>query len=83
MKSIGIVRKVDGLGRVVIPKELRKTMDINTQDPMEIYVEGNNIIFKKYSPGCSFCNSMEETIEFKGQTLCKNCISKLKDMDNG
>ena len=55
MKSMGIVRKVDELGRVVLPMELRKTMDINEKDPLEIFVDGSSIVLKKYEPACIFC----------------------------
>ncbi|MFW6269570.1 MAG: AbrB/MazE/SpoVT family DNA-binding domain-containing protein [Bacillota bacterium] len=76
MKSTGIVRKIDELGRMVIPKELRNTMDIKRKDPMEIYVEGDKIILKKYQPGCVFCGNVEDTVEYKGKMVCKDCIEK-------
>ena len=82
MKSIGIVRNVDDLGRVVIPKELRNTMSINEKDPMEIYVDGDSIIFRKYNPGCVFCDSVENNVEYKGKTLCKECINELENAKN-
>lgn len=73
MKSTGIVRKVDELGRVVIPKELRKVLNINEKDPLEIYTDGEQIILKKYNPGCTFCGSMDDLIEFGGTYICKKC----------
>ena len=57
MTSTGIVRRIDGLGRIVLPKELRAILDLNDRDPLEIYTEGNTIILKKYEPACIFCNS--------------------------
>jgi transcriptional pleiotropic regulator of transition state genes len=78
MKSTGIVRKIDNLGRMVIPIELRKTMNISKKDPMEIFVDGNKIILKKYEPGCEYCGSMEDLIEFEDRHICKECIEKMK-----
>lgn len=78
MKSTGIVRKIDELGRVVIPKELRRTMDIKEGDALEIYTEDNNIILRKYNPGCSCCGEIQELKEVSGIRLCKNCIEKFK-----
>ncbi|MCF8001627.1 MAG: AbrB/MazE/SpoVT family DNA-binding domain-containing protein [Halanaerobiales bacterium] len=77
MKSTGIVRKIDDLGRMVIPIELRKTMNINKKDPMEIFVDGDNIILRKYEPACIFCGSADDVIEFEGRTICGNCKEKI------
>lgn len=77
MKSTGIVRKVDDLGRMVIPIELRKKMNINPKDPMEIFVDEDEIILSKYEPACIFCGSMDDNIEFEGRTICKECIEKM------
>ncbi|RAK08992.1 transcriptional pleiotropic regulator of transition state genes [Halanaerobium saccharolyticum] len=77
MKSTGIVRKIDDLGRLVIPKELRKTMGINKKDPMEIFVDGDRIILNKYEPACIFCGSMDNNIEYEGRTVCKECIEEM------
>lgn len=79
MKSTGIVRKIDDLGRMVIPIELRKTMNINKKDPMEIFVDGDEIILSKYEPACIFCGSMDETFEFEGRTICSICQGKISD----
>lgn len=73
MKAIGIVRKVDELGRVVIPIELRRTMSIEEKDPLEIYVDGESIILKKYEPACIFCGSAVEVEDFKGKKVCRDC----------
>ncbi|MFW5999345.1 MAG: AbrB/MazE/SpoVT family DNA-binding domain-containing protein [Halanaerobiaceae bacterium] len=77
MKSTGIVRKIDDLGRMVIPIELRKTMNIDKKDPMEIFVEEDRIILKKYEPACIFCGSADETIEFKGRVICRECMENM------
>lgn len=78
MKSTGIVRKVDTLGRVVIPIELRRNLDIGDQDAMEIYVEEDRIILKKYAPACTFCGQVDGVEMFKGKNICPNCIEELK-----
>lgn len=72
MISTGIVRKVDELGRVVLPKELRDTMDIKEKDPLEIFVDGNTIILKKYEPACIFCNNAKDVTNYKGKTFVHN-----------
>jgi transcriptional pleiotropic regulator of transition state genes len=80
MKSTGIVRKIDDLGRMVIPIELRETMNIDKKDPMEIYVDGDKIILKKYEPACIFCGNADDTIEFKGRTICNKCLDNMKEV---
>lgn len=77
MKSTGIVRRLDELGRVVIPKELRKTLTIDVKDPLEIYVEGETIILKKYAPACIFCNETTNVVVYKGKNVCENCRKEL------
>ncbi|HCL4549708.1 AbrB/MazE/SpoVT family DNA-binding domain-containing protein [Clostridium botulinum] len=77
MKSTGIVRKVDELGRIVIPKELRRTLNIEEGDGLEIYTEGEQIILKKYEPCCIFCGEAKEAINFKGKNICKRCLKEL------
>lgn len=79
MKSTGIVRKIDDLGRMVIPIELRKTLNISKKDPMEIFVDGNKIILQKYEPGCEICGSMENIIQHEGHEICTDCINTLKE----
>lgn len=79
MKSTGIVRKVDNLGRMVIPKELRRTLDIEEGTPLALYVEGEKIIFKKYEPGCIFCGNIEDITNFKGKKVCNSCIGDISD----
>lgn len=77
MKSIGIVRKVDELGRIVLPKELRETLKIEHKDPIEIFVEGDNIILKKYEPACIFCGNASDVVTYMDKRVCKSCLEKL------
>lgn len=79
MKSTGIVRKVDELGRIVLPIELRRTLDIAEKDALEIYVDGDNIVLHKYQPACVFCDSTDDIIEYKGKNVCRECAKKLSD----
>ncbi|MCL2741948.1 MAG: AbrB/MazE/SpoVT family DNA-binding domain-containing protein [Oscillospiraceae bacterium] len=78
MKSTGIVRKVDELGRIVLPIELRRTLDIEIKDALEIYVEGPHIILKKYEPACIFCGDAKNIIVYKGKNICPACMAELK-----
>ena len=70
MKSTGIVRKVDELGRVVIPIELRRTLGIEQKDALEIYVDNEHIILKKYEPACIFCDNARDVETYKGKNIC-------------
>ncbi len=78
MKSTGIVRRVDELGRVVLPIELRRTLDIAEKDALEIYVDGNTIILKKYEPSCIFCGNARDVITYKGKNICPDCLAEFK-----
>ncbi len=78
MKSTGIVRRVDELGRVVIPKELRTNLGIAERDALEIYVDGEQIILKKYEPDCIFCGDARDIINYKGKNICKNCLEDIR-----
>ena len=80
MKSTGIVRKVDELGRIVLPIEMRRTLDIAEKDALEIYVEGASVILKKYKPSCIFCDTSKDVSEFKGKNLCPKCLKELKSL---
>ncbi|HEY8392974.1 MAG TPA: AbrB/MazE/SpoVT family DNA-binding domain-containing protein [Capillibacterium sp.] len=80
MKSTGIVRKVDELGRVVIPIELRRTLRIEEKDALEIYVDGEKIILKKYEPACIFCGNAENVRNFKDKNICQDCLNAMKDV---
>jgi transcriptional pleiotropic regulator of transition state genes len=74
MKSTGIVRKIDPLGRIVLPMELRKTLNINEKDPLEIFVDGASIILSKYEPACVFCSRVKGNIVFEGKNICSDCL---------
>lgn len=78
MKSTGIVRRVDDLGRVVLPKELRRVLDIEERDPLEIFVDGSSIILQKYQPSCIFCGSADDMISYKGKNICAVCMQEMK-----
>lgn len=77
MKSTGIVRSVDELGRVVIPIELRRTLDIDVKDSLEIFVEEDVIMLKKYSPGCVFCGNVRGVKDIKGKKVCPKCVKEI------
>lgn len=78
IKSTGIVRKVDELGRIVLPIELRRTLDIGEKDAIEIYVEGTSIVLKKYQPSCIFCGESKKVVDFKGKNVCSKCLRELQ-----
>ena len=80
MKATGIVRKVDELGRIVLPMELRKTLGIQKEDPVEIFVDESNIILRKYEPACIFCGSAVDVIDIQGKKICRKCLDSLKSM---
>ena len=73
MKSTGIVRRTDDLGRIVIPKELRRNLRIKEGDPLEIFMEGSYIMLRKYEPTCIFCGEAKELSEYKGKKSCQSC----------
>ena len=74
MKATGIVRRVDELGRIVIPIELRNKLDIAIKDPIEIFVEGSSIILKKYEPNCIFCGNSKELSSYRDKLICSKCF---------
>lgn len=80
MKSTGIVRKVDELGRVVIPIELRRTLGIEEKDALEIYVDAEKIILKKYEPACAFCGNAGNITHFKGKNVCMDCAKEMGEL---
>ena len=77
MKSTGIIRKVDDLGRIVLPIELRRMLDIAERDDLEIFVEQDRIILQKFEPACIFCSSSQGLITYKGKNVCQKCIQKM------
>ena len=78
MKSTGIVRKVDELGRIVLPMSIRQTMDIKEKDSLEIFTDGERIILQKYQPACVFCNDADNVVFFNGKRICAACLEKIK-----
>jgi transcriptional pleiotropic regulator of transition state genes len=78
MKSTGIVRQMDSLGRIVLPVELRRTLDIAEKDSLEIYVDESSIVLKKYQPACIFCDNVRDIVNYKGKNICPECIENLK-----
>lgn len=80
MKSTGIIRKIDELGRFVIPMEMRNKLSISNNDSLEIYVEGTSIILKKYQPDCVFCGSSKNVVEYKGKNICEKCLNEMKSL---
>lgn len=79
MKSTGIIRKVDDLGRIVLPIELRRTLDIAERDELEIYMESDRIILHKYEPACIFCDSGRGLIAYRGKNVCQDCVKKMSE----
>lgn len=77
LKSTGIVRKVDELGRIVLPIELRHTLDIEPRDSLEIFVDGNTILLRKYHPTCIFCEDSSDIVSFRGKNVCRKCIQTM------
>ena len=77
MKSTGIVRKVDELGRIVLPIELRRTLGIEEKDRLEIFVDGESIVLRKYQPACIFCDNARDIINYKGKNICPECIKAM------
>lgn len=78
MKATGVTRRVDELGRIVLPVELRRTLDVNIKDSLEIYVEDDKIILKKYNPACIFCGEANDIVQYEGKNLCRDCIERIK-----
>ncbi|ALR90257.1 AbrB/MazE/SpoVT family DNA-binding domain-containing protein [Clostridium butyricum] len=79
MKSTGVVRKVDELGRIVLPTELRRSLDIAEKDALEIYVDGEQVILKKYEPACVFCGEARDISNYKGKNICSECMKDIKE----
>ena len=80
MKSTGIIRKVDDLGRIVLPIELRRTLDIAERDELEIFMENNRIVLQKYEPACIFCGSARNVTVFNRKNICGECLSQLREL---
>jgi len=80
MKATGIVRKVDVLGRIVLPIELRKTLDIEKEDPIEIFVDGEYILLKKYEPACVFCGNAKDVKRIHDKNVCTECLKEIQSL---
>ena len=78
MKSLGIVRKIDELGRIVLPIETRRSLELNPGDGVEIFVEKDKIILQKYAPSCIFCGEADDVITFKNKRICRACLEEMK-----
>ena len=79
MEATGVVRKLDNMGRIVFPIELRRVLEINEGDPMEIFVDGDRILFRKYERACIFYGEARGVVEHKGKNICTGCLRELKD----
>ena len=80
LKSTGVVRKLDQLGRIVLPKELITVLNLKEKDALEIYVDGEQIILKKYEPACVFCGDAREVVNYRGKNICKKCLEEMKSI---
>ena len=80
MKSTGMVRPVDELGRIVLPKELRKSLSINPRDSVEIFTDGDIIVLQKYEPACIFCGNADHVVYYEGKRICSDCLAKIKSI---
>ena len=80
MKSTGIVRKVDELGSIVLPIELRRTLDIAERDELEIYLDDDKVVLKKYEPSCIFCGSSCGLVSYHGRNVCVECIENMSNI---
>lgn len=79
MKATGIVRRIDELGRVVLPIELRRTMNLEVRDPVEIFMDGESIVLKKYEAACVFCGGSRQLTLFRGKQVCAECLRQLRE----
>ena len=80
MKATGIIRRIDELGRVVLPIELRNKFGITEKDPMEIFVDGSCIVLKKFEPNCIYCGNSKNLVEFQERLICDKCIKKISNL---
>ena len=80
MKSTGVTRQIDELGRFVLPVEIRRALGINLKDYLEIHVENDAIVLRKFQPSCLFCGSTEDNVIYEGKRICRSCLEKLKEI---
>ena len=83
MKATGIVRRIDHLGRIVLPIELRRKMEMGTEEPLEFFVAGETLLLRRYAPACTFCGGNEELREYNGKKVCAACLNRLKTGESG
>ena len=83
MKALGTVRKVDELGRIVLPIETRKRLELSPGDGVEIFVEKDRVILKKYEPSCIFCGDADDVVTYKEKKICRKCLADLKTETEG
>ena len=81
MRSSGIVRRIDELGRIVLPIETRRMLDIEPKDGVEIFVEDDCVILRKYMPSCLFCGDASNVTYYRDKRVCRNCLADLKNHD--
>ncbi|MBE6693674.1 MAG: AbrB/MazE/SpoVT family DNA-binding domain-containing protein [Ruminococcaceae bacterium] len=79
MKSTGVVRKIDELGRIVLPVSIRQNLDINEKDALEIFIDGDRIILQKYQPSCIFCTNADNVVYYNSKRICPDCLAKIKE----
>ena len=79
MKSTGIVRRIDDLGRVVLPVELRRTLNLEVRDPVEIFIDGDAIVLRKYDAACLFCGAPRDLRSYRGKQICRSCLRQLRE----
>lgn len=77
MKSVGIVRKIDNLGRLCLPVEIRRILGLKLNSPMEFYMDGENVVIRKYDPSCVFCGGVEHTVKFGEKLICPKCLNSI------
>lgn len=80
MKTTGMIRQLDSLGRIVLPIELRRTLDIKTKDMLEILMEGNTVVLRKYESNCHFCGGNSGLTSYKDKMICKRCLKEIKEL---
>ena len=82
MKATGIIRRVDALGRIVLPIELRRNLDIAEKDELEIFLQDDTVVLRKYEPTCIFCGAAEKLITFRNNVICRGCVRSLQDHED-
>ena len=80
MKSTGMVRPIDELGRVVLPKEIRRSFDLSPKDSVEIFTDGDKIILQKYAPACIFCGNADDVVYYNGKRICRECLTNIQKL---